>query len=81
MNEPAESREEGLRIARRRKKNQNRIDDLCRKAEKVGLSYGYYVGLKRAGFVIIPKHDDKPYKDPHHTAWIQKLLSIAGHKG
>ena len=80
MIESAESREEGLRVARRRRTNQSRIDALCRKAEKVGLSYGYYVGMKRAGFVIVPKCDDKPYKDPHHTAWIQKLLSIAGRK-
>lgn len=81
MIESAENREEGLQVARRRRTNQSRIDALCREAEKVGLSYGYYVGLKKAGFAIVPKCSNKPYKDPHHAAWIQKLLSIAGRKG
>jgi hypothetical protein len=78
MNEGAESREKGMRVARRRKKNQLRIDELCREAKMVGLSYGYYVGLQRAGFAIPLRTNNERYKDPHHTAWVETLMRIAG---
>lgn len=77
MNEGAESREKGMRVARRRKKNQLRIDELCREAKEVGLSYGYYVGMTRAGFAVASRSAPRPYRDPHHSAWIEELLIIA----
>lgn len=77
MNEGAESREKGMRVARRRKRNQLRIDELCREASLVGLSYGYYVGMQRAGFAVPLRTNNKRYKDPHYTAWIEMLMQIA----
>lgn len=77
MIDTIENLEAGRAAARRRRKNQSRIDRLCREAKAVGLSYGYYVGMTRAGFAVASRSAPRPYRDPHHSAWIEELLIIA----
>lgn len=52
------------------------LDTLAREAKKYGLTYGKYVGLKRAGYKMVHKHSKETITHSWDE-WIADLYRIA----
>lgn len=58
----------------RKKRKVSNLDTLAREARECGLSYGKYVGLKKAGFKIKPMKQAALAR--REEGWIEELYAI-----
>lgn len=62
----------GMTHTRRKKRFVSKLDTLAREAKKYGLSYGKYVGLKRAGYKVRAAEESQPITHSWDD-WIDSL--------